>query len=142
MSAVKRASPSPGSLAGISLAVPLSLAVVLGGVLGLGLGFANGLLLSATAAPGVPELATAATSVPPEAPLDPAADPPIVTLAGDRNLDECISAMPRPGCRTSTDTDAMQIAVFSVLIGALVLIGWRIARATRQRDRAVSAGPP
>ena len=78
--------------------------------------------------------------MPPD-PLDPAADSPI-TLVDDRNLDECISAMPRPGCRTSTDTDAMQIAVFSVLIGALVLIGWRIARATRQRDRAASAGPP
>jgi hypothetical protein len=110
------------------------------------IGLAGFLLLPATTALAVPDQATAeataaaATSVPPD-PLDPAADSPI-TLVGDRNLDECISAMPRPGCRTSTDTDAMQIAVFSVLIGALVLIGWRIARATRQRDRAASAGPP
>lgn len=125
MSAVKRALPSPGSPAGFLFAVLIS--------------FVGGLLLPATIALAVPELATAATSVPP---MDPAADPPIVTLADNRNLDECVSAMPRPGCRTSNDTDAMQIAVFSVLIGALVLIGWRIARATRQRDRAASAGPP
>ena len=108
------------------------------------IGLAGVLLLPATTALAVPDqaaaAATAATSVPPD-PLDPAADSPI-TLVGDRNLDECVSAMPRPGCRTSTDTDAMQIAVFSVLIGALVFIGWRIARATRQRDRAASAGPP
>lgn len=105
------------------------------------IGLAGGLLLPATTVHAVPDpamAATAATSVPPP---DPAADTPIVTLADDRNLDECVSAMPRPGCRTSNDTDAMQIAVFSVLIGALVLIGWRIARATRQRDRAASAGP-
>lgn len=107
------------------------------------IGLAGGLLLPATTAVAVPEPAAAAAAASaPEPSPDPAADVPIVTLAGDRNLDECISAMPRPGCRTSTDTDAMQIAVFSVLIGALVLIGWRIARATRQRDRAASAGPP
>jgi hypothetical protein len=103
------------------------------------IGLAGGLLVPAATVLAVPDLATSATSVPP---VDPAEDPPIVTLVGDRNLDECISAMPRPGCRTSNDTDAMQIAVFSVLIGALVLIGWRIARATRQRDRAAAAGPP
>ncbi len=122
---VKRASPSPCPLAGFLFAVLI--------------GLAGGMVLPATTALALPERATPATSVPP---VDPAADPPIVTLADDRNLDECISAMPRPGCRTSNETDAMQIAVFSVLIGALVLIGWRIARATRQRDRAASAGPP
>ena len=115
MFAVKRASPSSGSLAAILLILLL--------------GLAGGLL---------PSMAAAVT-VPPE----PDQDPPIVTLADGRNLDECISAMPKPDCRTSTDTDAMQIAVFSLLIGALVLIGWRIVRATRQRDRAdASAGPP
>jgi hypothetical protein len=133
MSVVKRASPSPGSSAGF---LGVLLAVLLAVLLGLAGG---GLLLPAATAVAVPDQAASATSVPPD-PLDPAADSPI-TLVGDRNLDECISAMPRPGCRTSTDTDAMQIAVFSVLIGALVLIGWRIARATRQRDRAASAGP-
>jgi hypothetical protein len=103
------------------------------------LGLAGGMLLPATTALAVPVPAATVTWVPPR---DPATDPPIVTLADNRILDECVSAMPRPGCRTSNDTDAMQIAVFSVLIGALVLIGWRIARATRQRDRAASAGPP
>jgi hypothetical protein len=123
---VLRASPSPCSAAGYVFAVLIALV--------------SGVLLPAATAVAVPEPAAAATSAPP---TDPAADPPIVTLADDRNLDECVSAMPRPGCRTSTDTDAMQIAVFSVLIGALVLIGWRIGRATRQRDRAAaSVGPP
>ena len=124
MNAVKRSSPSPCSPAGLLLAVLIALI--------------GSLLLPATTGLAVPERTAAAASVPP---TDPAADPPIVTLADDRNLDECVSAMPRPGCRTSNESDAMQIAVFGVLIGALVLIGWRIARATRQRDRAASAGP-
>ncbi len=124
MFAVKRASPSSGSLAALVLVLLLPVLVPV-----LVLGLAGGPL---------PSMAAAAT-VPP----DPAEDSPIVTLADGRNLDECISAMPKPDCRTSTDTDAMQIAVFSLLIGALVLIGWRIVRATRQRDRAAaSAGPP
>jgi len=122
---VLRASSSPCSAAGFVFAVLIALV--------------SGVLLPAATAVAVPEPAAAATSAPP---TDPAADPPIVTLADDRNLDECVSAMPRPGCRTSNETDAMQIAVFSVLIGALVLVGWRIARATRQRDRAASAGAP
>jgi hypothetical protein len=58
----------------------------------------------------------------------------IITLANGRNLSECLNSLPKPDCRTSNGADAMQIAVLGVMAGGLVLIGWRVTRAIRQRD--------
>ncbi|MGD9702717.1 MAG: hypothetical protein AB7J47_09295 [Acidimicrobiia bacterium] len=74
-------------------------------------------------------------ATPPSTPLPEGTESPIVTIEGDQDLGECISALPKPSCRTSTETDGMQIAVFSILIAGLVVVGWRVVSATRRRDR-------
>ena len=79
--------------------------------------------------------ATAATAV-----STSPSDPTPVTLAGNQNFDDCISALPQPGCSSRRDTDAMQVAVLVVMTAGVGLIGWRIGRAVRARDRA--SGPP
>jgi len=67
-------------------------------------------------------------------------DPPI-TLPEGKSLTECISSNPKPGCGTSRDTDAHQIAVLSVMFAAMVFIGWRITRSIRRRDRSATPVP-
>jgi hypothetical protein len=56
------------------------------------------------------------------------------TDVDSRDTSECISALPRPGC-DRRDTDAMQVAVLLVMTAGVGLIGWRIGRAVRARDR-------
>jgi hypothetical protein len=73
----------------------------------------------------------ATTSIPPDG--EPITT---VTLADERNLSECISALPRPGCRTSNRSDGMQLAVLGVMAGGIAIIAWRITRSIRIRDRS------
>lgn len=63
-------------------------------------------------------------------------DETVVTLADDLDTSDCVSALPDPRCRTRDSADGMQLALFGVLVGAIALIGWRIGRSVRQRDRA------
>ena len=61
----------------------------------------------------------------------------------ERDVSECISAMPKPGCgREPTSSGdrggAMQIALFGVLMLGMAVIGTRIAFAVRARDRQPS----
>ena len=58
----------------------------------------------------------------------------------ERDVSECISAMPKPGCgREPTSSGdrggAMQIALFGIILVAMAGIGTRIAFAVRARDR-------
>lgn len=57
-----------------------------------------------------------------------------ITLAGGRTLGECISAAPKPGCTTRSETDNHQVIVFGVLIAGMAFIGWRVARGVRRGD--------
>ena len=60
------------------------------------------------------------------------------------DLSSCVGLYPKPGCGTEPQTSgdrggAMQIAVFGILVAALVVIGVRIARSIIARDRAIDA---
>jgi hypothetical protein len=70
----------------------------------------------------------------------------IVTLANDKSLAECFSAVPKPGCTTSDGADAMQLTLLGVLVAGLAFLGWKIARGIRhnnppQQDPVGSDGP-
>jgi hypothetical protein len=64
--------------------------------------------------------------------------------ADELDLSSCIGLYPKPGCGTEPQSSgdrggAMQIAVFGILLAALVVIGVRIARSIIARDRAIDA---
>ena len=63
----------------------------------------------------------------------------------DRDVSECISAMPKPGCGREPTTSgdrggAMQLALFGIILVAMAGIGTRVAFAVRARDRATTTG--
>jgi len=56
------------------------------------------------------------------------------------DLSSCVGLLPKPGCGTEPVASgdrggAMQIATFSLMLAALLVIGARIARAVASRDR-------
>lgn len=53
----------------------------------------------------------------------------------DRNLSDCVSALPQPGCGSKARGGWRQTLVFGVLALGLALIAWRIVRGVRRRDR-------
>jgi MYXO-CTERM domain-containing protein len=59
----------------------------------------------------------------------------------NRNLSECVSALPKPGCGSSARGGWRQGAILGVLVVALAFITWRIVRSVR-RNRPDPAGPP
>lgn len=63
-----------------------------------------------------------------------AADNPFIPE--NRNLGDCISSMPRPDCGSKAQGGPLQFATFGVLMAGVGLVGWRVVRAVRQRDRA------
>ena len=65
---------------------------------------------------------------------------PVMTLAGDRDITSCVSAVERPGC-DSGNKGGILYAVMGALFAGLVFIGWRVVRSVRQRERAMD-GPP
>jgi hypothetical protein len=52
----------------------------------------------------------------------------------DRDLTECISALPRPGCGSEARTSWEQGALLVVLVVALAFIAWRVVRAVRRSN--------
>lgn len=65
---------------------------------------------------------------------------PSATDPTEPDLSSCVGLLPKPGCGTepveSGDRGgAMQIATFSLMLAALLVIGVRIARAVASRDR-------
>jgi hypothetical protein len=52
----------------------------------------------------------------------------------DRDLSECISALPRPGCGSEARTSWEQGALLAVLVVALVFIAWRVIRTARRSN--------
>jgi hypothetical protein len=66
----------------------------------------------------------------------PAAPPPTTVVANDfipenRNLSDCISAVPRPGCGSKARGGWRQSLVFVALAVGLGFIGWRVVRGAR-----------
>ena len=76
--------------------------------------------------------------------VSPITEPPPVTtinefIPEDRDLTECISALPKPGCGSEARTSWEQGALLVVLLVALAFIAWRVVRAVR-RTSAPAAG--
>jgi hypothetical protein len=59
-------------------------------------------------------------------------------LPTDRDLSECLSALPRPGCGSEARGGWRQTAIFVAMLGGLAFIAWRII-ASSQRARAALA---
>jgi hypothetical protein len=64
--------------------------------------------------------------------------PPPVTdnvfIPDDRDLGECITAVPKPGCGSEARSDWHQGLVLGLMIAGLVFVGWRIVRGVRRRE--------
>src|SRR5829696_1275168 len=92
----------------------------------------------------VPPTAAAA----PGDPAPPAVVPPAPSttllendlIPEDRDFSECVSAAPRPGCGSDARGGWRQNLVFTVVVVALVFIGWRIVRSARRRRPAPPDG--
>ena len=81
----------------------------------------------------------AMASVPPDS------QPPVTNdfLDLERDVSECISSMPKPGCgREPTDSGDrggwQQTLVFGILMLGMAGIGTRVAFAIRKRDRSMT----
>lgn len=56
----------------------------------------------------------------------------------ERDLSDCLSALPKPGCGSEARGGFHQNAVFLVLVLGLAVIGTRIVVAIRRRDRELT----
>jgi hypothetical protein len=77
----------------------------------------------------------AAASVPPT-------DPPVVAdneFVPERDLSDCVSAVPQPNCGSEAKGGWRQALVFGVVVVALAFVGWRIARTVRRNRRIVES---
>jgi hypothetical protein len=75
-------------------------------------------------------------------PIAPTTETTIPDLLNGKDYSACIGLYQKPGCGTkpvlSGDRGGpMQLAVFGILIAAMAIIGIRIARSVRARDRAL-----
>lgn len=62
----------------------------------------------------------------------------------ERDLSECISSNPLPGCGREPTSPGdrggwQQLLLFGIMMGGIATIFWRISRAVRARDRSLSA---
>ena len=64
--------------------------------------------------------------------------PPPVTdnefIPENRDLGECITAVPKPGCGSEARSDWHQGLALGVMVAGLIIIGWRIVRGVRRRE--------
>lgn len=58
----------------------------------------------------------------------------------ERDLSECISAVPKPGCGSEARGGWRQTAIFVLVIGGLGFIGWRVVAGAR-KNLAASGTP-
>jgi hypothetical protein len=74
----------------------------------------------------------------------PPTDPPFVTdndFLPERDLSECVSAMPQPNCGSESKGGWRQALVFGVVVAALAFVGWRIIRTVRRNRREMEPSP-
>ncbi len=57
-------------------------------------------------------------------------------LPENADLDECISALPRPECGSKARGGWRQTLIFGIVVVVLAFGGWRLMTAVRRRDRA------
>jgi len=58
----------------------------------------------------------------------------------ERDLSECISAVPKPGCGSEARGGWRQTAIFALVVGGLAFIGWRVVAGAR-KNLAASNSP-
>jgi len=56
-------------------------------------------------------------------------------LPPDRDLTECVSALPKPGCGSEARGGWRQTAVFLAVLGGLGFIAWRVIAGIRTADQ-------
>lgn len=61
---------------------------------------------------------------------------PNVFIPEDRDLSDCMSSLPKPGCGSEERGGAAQYITFAVLMLGMTFIGWRIFLGVRRRDRS------
>ena len=74
---------------------------------------------------------------PASAPQPPTTDNPFIPA--DRDLSECISAVPQPGCGSKAQGGWRQVLVLSIVAVALAFIAWRIVHTVRRNRRTLEA---
>jgi hypothetical protein len=89
---------------------------------------------AAAAGPASPVVASAAPS-----PTPPVTDNPF--LPPDKNLTDCVSANPQPGCGSKAHGGWRQTLTFVIVALAMAFIGWRIVVIVRRNRKAVEAAP-
>ena len=53
-------------------------------------------------------------------------------IPDDRNLSDCISALPEPGCGSENRSGWRQWVILGAIVAALAFITWRVVRAARR----------
>src|SRR5687767_835616 len=92
-------------------------------------------MTAAPAAAAAPASVVVATASPPTTP--PVTDNPF--LPQDKDLTECISANPEPGCGSKARGGWRQALTFVIVALAMAFIGWRIVVIVRRNRKAVEA---
>jgi hypothetical protein len=97
-------------------------------------------IAAATAAPAAAaDPAPTAVVAASPSPTPPVTDNPF--LPPDKDLTECISANPQPGCGSKAHGGWRQALTFVVVALAMAFIGWRIVVIVRRNRKAVEAAP-
>ncbi len=97
-------------------------------------------IAAATAAPAAAaDPAPAAVAAASPSPTPPVTDNPF--LPPDKDLTECVSANPQPGCGSKAHGGWRQALTFVVVALAMAFIGWRIIVIVRRNRKAVEAAP-
>ena len=78
-------------------------------------------------------VAVAAVSDPPPEPTTPVTANQF--LPADRDLDECISALPQPDCGSEARSGWRQTLILVAILAGLAFIIWRVVRAARRQRR-------
>jgi len=93
---------------------------------------ATAILLASLALSG----AIPAGAVAPDDPFPPVSTPATVNefLPEDRDLSDCLSVLPKPGCGSQARGGPQQAAVLGAILGGLAIIGGRIAWSVRRSN--------